>query len=248
MANKQIYDIDGVVFDLGSTLLEYETIPWEELHKRCIDVSYNYLKSNDYDIPSFDKFRDKQIRIRTKYRLMAKKSLKEWCLVEALSELLEYCNIDPKNGMAEKFFRIFYQPIRDQLTLFADTITVLAQLKSQGKKIGLISNTIFPEEYHVAEMKFFQFYEYFDFTIFSVTFGYRKPYQAIYENAIEKMAIEPSRLSFIGDRYIEDVKGPQESGMNAILRYRKGRDYPDPIPDDVVVVKSLTEMMTHIAK
>jgi len=32
MTADRKFDVKGVIFDLGSTLIEYETIPWDQLH------------------------------------------------------------------------------------------------------------------------------------------------------------------------------------------------------------------------
>jgi hypothetical protein len=44
------------------------------------------------------------------------------------------------------------------------------------------------------------------------------------------------------------VKGPQEAGLQAVLKYREGREYPDPLPENVIVVQSLTEFIGLIAE
>jgi len=88
--------------------------------------------------------------------------------------------------------------------------------------------------------------DYFDFTIFSVEFGYRKPHPSIYARAIELIDSPPEKLFFVGDRYIEDCAGPKKSGLTPILKYREGREYPDPLPEDLIVVKTLSEIIPYI--
>lgn len=246
--NEKKFDIDGVIFDLGSTLLEYETVPWDELNVRCLRAGYNFLQQKGFTLPSPDEFWERQNEIGKRYNHQARETLREWNLIDALSELLESFNIGDGRNTAEEFFQAFYGPISDQLTLFADAATVLRDLKQRGKRIGLVSNTIFPEDCHINELKYFELYKYFDCTIFSVNFGWRKPHPSIYEKAVTLMEQDRERLIFIGDRYIEDVKGPREAGLQAVLKYREGREYPDPLPENVIVVQSLTEFIGLIAE
>ncbi len=240
------FDIDGVIFDLGSTLLEYETIPWDELNKKCMEAGYRFLIEEGYAVPTREKFWEKQLEIRTRYRDKAAKTLKEWSLRDALHELLGAVQIDGGDSLADRFFEAFYKPVSRQLTLFADTHSVLAKIKNAGKKIGLVSNTIFPEEYHRNELKKYGLAEYFDFEIFSVTFGYRKPHPLIYRRAVELAGIVPEKLLFVGDRFIEDYQGPVDNGLNAVLKYREGREYPEPLPKSIPIVNSLTELLPYI--
>ncbi len=241
MTDKK-FDIDGVVFDLGSTILEYETRPWPELNRMSMQAAYEFLKRNEHPLPDFETFWKNHLAIKDRFRDQAAETLVEYDLTLAIAEFLISLELIGGTELAKSFFKEYYQPISKQLSMFADAPTVLEQLKTAGKKIGLVSNTVFPESYHKLELDRFKLSEYFDFTIFSVTYGYRKPHPSIYHEAIRLMGIKPERLLFVGDRYIEDVKGPREVGMKSLLKYREGREYPDPMPEDIVVVKSLSEI------
>lgn len=241
------YEIDGILFDLGSTLLEYETIPWSVLDVNCLNSGYDFLKKGGYDIPSIDEFWANHIEIWQRYRESAAETLEEWRIVDAVKDLLSSFNIKNNGKLPEQFFEAYYTPVSRQLSVFADALTVLQRLKQKGKHIGLVSNTYFPEEYHINELRRFGLLTYLDFTIFSVAFGYRKPHPAIYGRALELLGTEPGRTLFVGDRYVEDCAGPGKVGMHAIIKYRPGREYPDPMKEGQVVVNSLTEVLEYIA-
>lgn len=237
------FNVDGVIFDLGSTLLEYENIPWVTLNLKCLESGYNYLLDEGYHPPSLEEFTGTYIEVREKFRAKAAKTLEEYDIVEPIRVMLDKAGLNTDDGLAERFFASYYEPVAKQLTIFGDTLTVLKEIKNSGKKIGLVSNTIFPESFHQAELERFQLAPYFDFTIFSSSFGYRKPHQRIYSEAIKLIEIPAGRLLFVGDRYLEDFQGPRKSGMQAAIKYREGREYPDPMSKDVTVVKTLTELL-----
>jgi HAD superfamily hydrolase (TIGR01549 family) len=246
MKKTKKLDIDGVIFDLGSTILEYETIPWSVLDVNCFDSGYEFLKKSGAKLPHVQTLWNKFIEIRQNYRNVAAASLREWSIIRAIGDLLKAFNIHDGKSIAGSFFDAYYAPISKQLTLFADAHSVLDELKSRGMRTGLVSNTIFPEECHLKELNRFNLIGQFDFLIFSVTFGYRKPHPSIYQRAIELMEAPPERLLFVGDRFLEDVHGPRQSGMSAILKYREGREYPDPLPDGLTVIESLTELLSYV--
>jgi putative hydrolase of the HAD superfamily len=239
-------DVDGVIFDLGSTLIEYENIPWSQLNLDCLKAGYSFLESQKFKIPSSGEFMDSYLEIRGKYRDEAGKTLKEWKILDAVSELLQSAGFDGDIKLRDGFFAAYFQPVISQTTIFDDTLDVLNKLRKSGKRVGLVSNTIFPEDYHRRDLKRFGLEPYIDFAIFSSSFGYRKPHPAIYEEATRQMGIEKSRLVFVGDRYIEDYAGPRESGLHAILRFRQDREYPEPLANSIRVVYSLSELLSYL--
>ena len=56
----------------------------------------------------------------------------------------------------------------------------------------------------------------------------------------------PSECVYIGDRYVEDVEGPNDIGMNAILKIVEGREYPQDMPDTLRTIRTLGELERHI--
>jgi putative hydrolase of the HAD superfamily len=55
-----------------------------------------------------------------------------------------------------------------------------------------------------------------DAVVFSSEVGKRKPHPAIYEAALSELSIAPERALFVGDRLVEDVRGPAELGMTTV--------------------------------
>jgi HAD superfamily hydrolase (TIGR01549 family) len=240
------YDIDGVIFDLGSTLIEYENIPWDELNLTCMAAGYQFLKKGGHNPPEFEIFRAQYNEVRRDFREYAAATLREWDITDAIHQLLLISGIGGGRRMADIFFQEYYKPVAEQLTIFDDTLKVLKELRARRKKIGLVSNTIFPEGYHRKELHDFGIGDFLDFALFSSSFGFRKPHSSIYGKAAELMAIDKSRLLFVGDRFIEDYKGPRDFGMKAILRIREGREYPKPMAEGAIVVGTLSEILRYI--
>ncbi len=239
--------IDGVIFDLGSTLLEYETIPWDELSLQSVESGYAFLKDREFKMPSLGDFTAYYLDIRDRYREYSARTLKEWIITDAAIDLMCKCGINADQRLVEDFLEAYSQPLVRQVTMFADVPIVLRGLKSAGIKIGLVSNTIYPAEFHRNELKNYDIFDLFDFTVFSSEFGYRKPHRSIYQEAVDLIQIAPEHLLFVGDRYIEDYHGPVEFGMNAIIRYREGREYPEPLPDELIMIQSLSELLAILS-
>ena len=47
----------AVIFDLGSTLIEYESLAWTELMYKAYSSVWSYLKKQGYDVPEEEAFK-----------------------------------------------------------------------------------------------------------------------------------------------------------------------------------------------
>ena len=56
----------------------------------------------------------------------------------------------------------------------------------------------------------------------------------------------PSECLYVGDRYLEDIQGPESVGMSAILKIKPGREYPAEMPETVRRIDTLSELFDHI--
>lgn len=240
-------NIQGIIFDLGSTILEYESdLPWDDLSLLCLDAGYEFLKKAGYGVVDKDTFVARYIEIRNGYRKKAGETLQEWIITDAIGDLMKSCGLNGDHTVAERFFEAYHIPLAKQVIMFSDAPKVLRALSENGYKIGLVSNTIFPEKVHIDELTDYGIFPLFDFTIFSSSFGKRKPHRDIYERAAGLMGLPPGNLLFVGDRYLEDCRGPMDFGMRAIIKFREGREYPDPMPAGVPFIHSLTELLAYL--
>jgi HAD superfamily hydrolase (TIGR01549 family) len=246
MTNTNQKNIDGILFDFGSTLIETENIPWEKLLSLSIDSGYEFLTKNGYVLPSRNEFSEHFYQRRLINRERANQNLEEWVVTDVLEDIFNSLNMESPSRLAKESILAFYKPISDQYTIYDDTIDVLNEIRTRGLKCGLVSNTIFPEECHCRDLSRFGIDRYLDFALFSSTFGYRKPHPSIYNRAVELIGLPKERLLFVGDMYIEDYIGPDKFGIKSILKYRPGRPYPEPMPPDTRIINRLGELISYL--
>jgi len=235
--------IRGVIFDLGSTLLEFESRPWDEITYEGQKRAYDRLVSDDHQLPAFDLFNARLEEIKNEYRAVAAETLKEWRSVDAFEKALVEYGLPDAREQSIRSIEIFYELVREGFVLCEGANEVLENIKRRGYNTGLISNTIFPETAHEIDLDNFGLLPYIDFRVYSSEFGYRKPHPEIYREGLRRIGLPPERTLYIGDRYVEDVEGPQNIGMSAVLKYREGRVYPDPMPAGFPVIDSLPELL-----
>jgi HAD superfamily hydrolase (TIGR01509 family) len=97
--------------------------------------------------------------------------------------------------------------------LYRHSIKLLKQLKEQGYKIALISNT---SVFAIKEVKKTKLLDYIDYPIYSFNVGVIKPNKKIYLEALKTAKCKPEEAIMIGDKLIDDVLPPRKLGMNAL--------------------------------
>ena len=239
------YTLKAILFDMGSTLLEFENYTWEVLGRSCAERSYQFLQEKGLKLPQFEKFglllRDEFIKARAE----VEENLKEFKFEQVAGNVFNQLDLSATDGLYHRFVEVYYKPVTDQITLIDGAEEVLGYFKKQGLKIGIISNTIFPERFHLSELKRFGLYPYLDFYIFSSTIGVRKPHPRIFQQALDDLTVNATQAVFVGDRLVEDVGGAQQVGMKGILKYHEGRDYTAPIIPDAQI-EELNELQKAI--
>jgi putative hydrolase of the HAD superfamily len=236
----------ALIFDLGSTLIDFPVSNWDEVSRECSLAGYGVLWMQGVQLPTADEFLAEFEEVRSELRNVAASTYQEWNMVQAAKVLFSRLGIKSDGGEPELFFDAFYKQLESHLSLYDDTIEILTRAKKRFKKVGLISNTIFPERVHHHEFDRFGLNSFFDFAIFSSTFGLRKPHPDIFVEAARLAETKPSDCVYIGDRYLEDVQGSQGAGMSAILKVVSDRAYPSEMPDVHRKITNLRDLAVHL--
>jgi putative hydrolase of the HAD superfamily len=118
------------------------------------------------------------------------------------------------NEKIELATQIRYDFIASIMIPRQDVIAMLTHLKSQGLKIGLISNCT-SETPTVWENT--QFAPLFDVALFSSSIGLKKPDPRIYRLALERLDVQPADCIYIGDGDSQELSGAGQVGMHPVL-------------------------------
>lgn len=91
----------------------------------------------------------------------------------------------------------------------------IATLKSQGLKIGLVSNgqTPFQEE----KVESLGMSKLFDTIVVSEAVGFRKPDVEIFKLASDNLDVTPEECVFVGDNPVADIEGANNAGMYSVF-------------------------------
>jgi putative hydrolase of the HAD superfamily len=95
-----------------------------------------------------------------------------------------------------------------------DALSTLAQLKTDGFRIGLISNASIEIPMLWAGTAFADF---IDEPIFSSSVGMKKPDICIYQLACERLSVSPESCLYVGDGEDHELKGAAKVGLHPVL-------------------------------
>jgi HAD superfamily hydrolase (TIGR01509 family) len=231
-----IQSTKAITFDLGGTLIEYEGKPWDQLEYDGMLLCYRFLTDRGFDLPSADKFADEFAGYHSEKWEEIRSTDREIMFDRRLDEFLQRYNIELHEATTE-LVDAFYAVVAEQLELRAGAVGLLEAVSRKGMKIGLISNTPFPSQWHKNEMESFGILRYFDYTVFSSDFGIRKPNSSIYRDCLQALGATTADSVHIGDRPIEDVWGAGRVGMTTVMVRRTDRVLPRNVNPDYIVDK-----------
>lgn len=106
----------------------------------------------------------------------------------------------------------------ENFELYEDALPVLAHLRLQGVKLGLVSNTSRDLDAFVSHFRLDV-----DAWISSGVHGKVKPSPSIFRAALELLQVEATGSVMVGDSPLDDIEGARALGMRAYLIDREGR-------------------------
>jgi putative hydrolase of the HAD superfamily len=99
-----------------------------------------------------------------------------------------------------------------------DARPLLTGLRERGIKVGVLSNTMWPRDWHEEVFRRDGVLHLIDGSVYSSEIDWVKPHPEAFAAAMAAVgAADPSRCVFVGDRPYDDVHGAQAVGMRAVL-------------------------------
>lgn len=233
-------DIDIVFFDAGETIIHpYPSFP-ELFAKVCAARGASVRAEQVRDVQErmaphlIDLAEDSGV---TTPSLDPESSRRFWTFL--YERFLEELGVADDDELPGELFATF--STTSTYRLFPDVKPALTRIEGSGHRLGLISNFEGWLEQILVEQ---EVGESFDVTVISGVEGVEKPDPAIYELAVQRAGVDPSRCVHVGDSMALDVVPATEVGIKAVLLDRVGR-YPD---SDHPKIGSLEELPDLISK
>jgi putative hydrolase of the HAD superfamily len=203
--------VDAVLFDWGDTLFHFAYD--EALLEGGWEAGLATLDRDE--LPGHD---ESAARFRERYMplLWVPGSVDEVEYPEMIRELLSGFGVDLADDELGRFLEAEHAAWDPARQLGAHTHALLDSLRSRGLRTGLVSNAFDPGWLLHRDLERMGLGERLDVAVFSSEVGKRKPHEAIFQTALERLGVAPERTVFVGDRRYEDVRGAKELGMTTV--------------------------------
>jgi putative hydrolase of the HAD superfamily len=227
------------------------------LRAALVDFGYTLVHYEVPDALLLESYREAEALLATRYPdklpptgLVLRVARHVLAAVTASYERGEIEELDHHLLLAEALAQHGYEPGLDLLGELLDleqaafvrhllvpeaTHAALAQLRARGLRLGLVSNVSIPGTLMRRALDTLDLACYFDVAVFSSEVGVRKPHPRIYETVLAGLGVEPAQAVFIGDRVLEDIRGPQALGLRAVLTHEYRQEPPNGVQPDALV-------------
>jgi HAD superfamily hydrolase (TIGR01549 family) len=229
---------DALLFDLGNTLIYFDG-DWTDVLLRASKKLWQSLHEAGYELEKSSFYREFFDRLN-EYYIERETDCTELTTANLLRKLLVekgYPNV-PENTIRSALSAM-YSVSQEHWHVEKDTKPVLAELKHQGYKLGIISNagddTDIQQLVDKAEIR-----SSFDLIISSAAMGIRKPDPRIFKWALVKLKVNHHRAAVIGDTLDADILGAKNADLFSIFLTRRAdtpanRAQLDRIKPDAVI-------------
>jgi len=213
--------IQGVTFDLWSTLILDRPDLMERRKELRVRRMWELLTRAGWEVKmealarGYDRSGEQLVQVQAQERDMDTREQLQVLLSHALGQGDPF----PGEELSAQLEEAYVQPVVEVPPLLVSSaVWVLDELRREGLKLGLISNTgRTPGWMSRRLLAQYGLDAYFDTLTFSNELGFTKPHSAIFLSALEKLNLEPQAVVHIGDDPRTDIKGAKGVGMRAVL-------------------------------
>jgi len=215
--------IDGILFDLGETLLHYGDFDIPHFFRAGAELAYEYVTALGQPVPPFETYYKKQFRvIRWKYAISQLTGI-EFDAVRVMGRLSERMGQQLTPEQHEELTWLWYRPLGEHATLEAGTRELLREFLDDGLVLGVISNTFVPGRLLDRHLERAGLLDLLPHRTYSADIGRRKPRRSVFKHGLARAGLQADRTLFVGDRPWSDIHGANRAGLISVLKDPAGR-------------------------
>ena len=206
--------IKGILFDLGSTLIEFQG-EWHDVMARGAQeqVDFFLARGLQLDRAAFLE------RHRELIMMFIEKGAQDW--IEYSSDkalklaLAEFGYPDPPQSLIDESLKALYAFGESLWRPFPDTYATLDALRDRGYRLGIISNARDAANVHRL-IDNTRLRPWFDPILVSAEVGVRKPHPRIFKTVLDQWGLGPNEAVMVGDMLGADVLGAKNAGIRSV--------------------------------
>jgi putative hydrolase of the HAD superfamily len=232
-----IYDrlvtVDAVIFDWGGTLTPWHSVDLVEQWR----VYASVLAPEDVDGVALALFAaDEQAWEAARLRQRS----------ATFEDVLAAAGVRYDDGAA-RALREFWEP---HTFTDPDVPELFAGLHDRGIRVGVLSNTIWPRDWHEDVFVRDGVLDLVHGAVYTSEIAHTKPHPEAFRAAMAAVGVaDPERCVFVGDRPYDDISGAHAVGMRAVFvphsEIPAGQQMPVDVSPDAVIDR-LADLIAHV--
>jgi len=202
----------AVVFDYIGTLVTCKGYSMESSRENLCKA----ILHEGFDVAK-DKFLQAYLVAHEKYRIVRYEQLREVTNAVWVAEALRSLGfkVTKDDDRVKAALNVFFKIYIDTFKVRTGAKKLIEQAMRQCR-VGLISNfTHAPVIY--SSLRKLQLDNCFNTIVISEENGWRKPSIHIFQEALNKLQVQPEEVVYIGDSPLEDIKGAKEAGLKTVF-------------------------------
>ncbi len=230
--------VQAVVLDLGHTIIDFG--PAEEALRTTYAAVLDLLTVEAHaDLPGAEEMIDGVARriwseVTASYE---RESLDEIDILALFDAALRDLGLTLDPVLVRRIAVMEHRALAEGEVMPPENLQALRALKRAGLRLGLVSNIHLLPDMVREDLEKLHLLDLFDVTVLSSEEGVRKPHPRIYGAVLSRLGLPGEAAVFVGDRLKEDVRGPKEAGMRAVLTTQFREEDPATVavkPDAVI--------------
>ncbi len=204
--------IQGVIFDLGSTLIHRTGLELEG--EKCAALAR--VAASEWGCRNPQALAAHLLEIRLEAWRRSEETLREVAAADSLTRAFTSAGLSTDPDTIRRAEAVFFEPEVRISRLYPDALETLERLRGMGLRLGMISNATshalildITAKHRIAE--------YFAPLVTSAGFGWVKPHPEIFAHVLEVWGTPADSAVMIGDSLPADIAGAHAVGMRSIL-------------------------------
>ncbi|GAA4548095.1 HAD family hydrolase [Pseudonocardia xishanensis] len=216
--------VDAVVFDWGGTLTPWVTMDFHAGWRTYAEILHADDPAQAQEIAQALAAAD------TGRWAAVKDGAKAFHMAEVLAEAAVDTSSELHGRALEAYREFWVQATHTD----PEAAPMLEALRDRGLKLGVLSSTMWPGEWHEEWLRRDGVLDYFDGVTWSSDLEYTKPHPEAFHAALAAVGVtDPTRCVYVGDRPYDDISGAKGIGMRAVLVPHSDIPLDQQVPVDV---------------
>lgn len=197
--------IDAVIFDWGGTLTRWHDV---DFHAESLALAQAVIATPTTD----DDHHAHAARLHGAGSVVWGRS-RDHQQSATIADLFAEAGLDHDPELLQAYYD-FWQP---HTPTDPEVGPLFEALRADGIKVGVLSNTIWPRDWHVGFFERDGVAHLIDGDVYTSEIPWTKPDARAFRAAMDAVgASAPARCVYVGDRLFDDVYGAQSAGLRAI--------------------------------